>query len=298
MSNCVEPGRCAGKVAGVLTALLVAFGQLSTAASMSAHSGPEWLAGAHDEAGTYFSPLKQIDAANLGSLGYAWSYDLQTTHGIEATPIVVEGVMYMSAPWGAVHALDARTGRGLWSFDPKVDASITRKVCCGIVNRGLSLAKGRVFVASLEGRLIALDAKTGAKVWDVDTILDHDRGYTVTGSTYVAVDLVVIGNSGAELDARGYFSAYRIQDGSLAWRFFTVPASSRGPFENPELEAAARTWDPASRFDVGLGGTVWDGMAYDAKLGLLYVGTGNARGSCEAPRAATISMSPASSRSM
>jgi quinohemoprotein ethanol dehydrogenase len=106
-------------------------------------------------------------------------------------------------------------------------------------------------------------------------LVDHERGYTVTGSPYVAGDVVVIGNSGGELDARGYFSAYRIATGELAWRFFTVPASSQGPFEHPELEQAAKTWDPNSRWEVGLGGTVWDGMAYDPTLDLLYVGVGN-----------------------
>ncbi|HEY0974432.1 MAG TPA: PQQ-dependent dehydrogenase, methanol/ethanol family [Solimonas sp.] len=235
----------------------------------------EWLTGGHDAAQTYFSPLKQIDAANAANLGYAWSYDLATTHGQASTPIVVDGVLYASAPWGFVHALDARTGKALWSFDPKVDNAITSKVCCGITNRGLSFARGRVFVASIDGRLIALDAKTGKVAWQVDTIVDHERGYTITGSTYIAGDVVVIGNSGAELDARGYVTAYDIDSGAQRWRFFTVPASAEGPFEHPELEAAAKTWDPNSFWEVGLGGTVWDGMAYDADLDLLYVGVGN-----------------------
>ena len=234
-----------------------------------------WLTGGHDAAETYHSPLKHIDAANVSRLGYAWSYDLATTHGQEATPVVVDGVMYASAPWGFVHAVDARSGERRWVFDPKVDDSITSKVCCGIVSRGLAVSQGRVLVASLDGRLFALDSKDGKALWQVDTIVDHERGYTVTGSPYVAGDVVVIGNSGAELDARGYVSAYKISSGELAWRFFTVPASTEGPFENPELEQAARTWDPKSRWDVGLGGTVWDGMAYDPQLDLLYVGVGN-----------------------
>lgn len=236
----------------------------------------EWRTGGHDAAETYYSPLNRINDSNVAKLGYAWSYDLRTTLGMEATPVVVDEVMYASAPWGFVHAIDARTGTGLWSFDPTSDPGVTRKVCCGIVNRGLALSKGRVFIGSLDGRLFALDAKSGRIVWQTDTIIDHDRGYTVTGSPYVAGDVVVIGNSGGELDARGYVSAYQIADGTLAWRFFTVPASTNGPFEHKELEAAARTWDPNSRWDVGLGGTVWDGMAYDADLDLLYVGVGNA----------------------
>lgn len=262
----------------ILTALAAAMtgcGGAETSTSLNSHMSSPWLTGGHDSAQTYYSPLKEIDSGNAASLGFAWSYDLQTTHGQEATPVVLDGIMYASGPWGFVHALDARTGKGLWSFDPKADSAVTRKVCCGIVNRGLAIAGGRVFVGALDGRLFALDAKTGATVWQADTVIDHERGYTVTGSPYVAGDVVVIGNSGGELDARGYVSAYDIASGELAWRFFTVPASAKGPFEHPELEAAARTWDPNSRWDVGLGGTVWDGMAYDAKLDLLYVGVGN-----------------------
>jgi quinohemoprotein ethanol dehydrogenase len=241
----------------------------------AADASPQWLTGGHDQKQTYFSPLKQIDAANAAKLGHAWSYDLESTHGQSSTPIVVDGVMYVSAPWGFVHAIDARSGKGLWSFDPKVDSAITSKVCCGITNRGLSFAKGRVFVASIDGRLIALDAKTGKLAWQVDTIVDHERGYTITGSTYVAGDVVIIGNSGAELDARGYVTAYDIASGAQRWRFYTVPANATGPFEHPEMEAAAKTWDPDSFWEVGLGGTVWDGMAYDAALDLVYVGVGN-----------------------
>jgi quinohemoprotein ethanol dehydrogenase len=246
------------------------------AAAGTNHPASQWLTGGHDAAETYFSPLDQINASNVGRLGHAWSYDLQTTFGLEATPVVVDGVMYASAPGGIVHALDARSGNRLWMFDPKIDSSITRKVCCGIVSRGLAVSKGRVFVGALDGRLFALDARTGSPLWHVDTFVDHDRGYTLTGSPYVAGNVVVIGNSGAELDARGYVSAYDVATGKLAWRFFTVPAGPTGPFENPELAAAARTWDAHSRWDVGLGGTVWDGMAYDAELDLLYVGVGNA----------------------
>jgi quinohemoprotein ethanol dehydrogenase len=235
----------------------------------------DWSTGGHDASQTYHSPLARIDTGNVARLGFAWSYDLGTTHGLEATPVVVDGIMYASAPWGIVHALDAASGVRRWVFDPKVDTAVTRKVCCGIVSRGLAVAGGRVFAASLDGRLFGLDAKTGAKLWEADTIVDHARGYTVTGAPYVAGGVVVIGNSGAELDARGYVSAYDLRTGALRWRFYTVPASPTGPFEHPELARAAKTWDPHSRWEVGLGGTVWDGMAYDPQLDLLYVGVGN-----------------------
>jgi quinohemoprotein ethanol dehydrogenase len=235
-----------------------------------------WRTGGRDAKQTYYSPLTQIDASNVTTLGLAWSHDLQTTHGLEATPVVINGVMYASGPWGFVHALDARTGQSLWSFDPHVDGAISSKVCCDVINRGLAVASGRVFVASIDGRLFALDAKKGAIAWQVDTIVDHSRGYTVSGAVYVAGEVAVVGNSGGEFDARGYVSGYDLRDGKLRWRFFTVPAGAQDPFENPELKAAARTWDPKSRWEVGGGGTVWDGMAYDPKLKLLYFGTGNA----------------------
>ncbi|HPE31477.1 MAG TPA: PQQ-dependent dehydrogenase, methanol/ethanol family [Parvularculaceae bacterium] len=277
--------RRAHRLSCFLTAIAFALGACSAEkagggeeAASNAHEATNdsgWLTGGHDAGETYFSPLKQVNASNIDKLGYAWSYDLNSTHGMEATPVVIDGVMYASAPWGYVHALDAKTGAKLWVFDPKVDGSITSKVCCGVVNRGLSVADGRVFVVSIDGRLFALDAKTGEIAWQEDTIIDHARGYTVTGSTYVAGNVVVIGNSGAELDARGYVSAYDIKTGELKWRFFTVPASAEGPFEHPELEAAAKTWDPNSFWEVGLGGTVWDGMAYDPELDLVYVGVGN-----------------------
>lgn len=262
-------------VAGALAAAVSIIAFKNHAPSKSGMDSADWITGGHDLGQTYFSPLKNVDVSNVATLGHAWSFDLKTTHGQSSTPVVVDGVMYVSAPWGLVHALDARTGKALWSFDPKVDNSITSKVCCGITNRGLSFAEGRVFVASIDGRLFALDAKTGKAVWEVDTIVDHARGYTITGSTYVAGDVVVIGNSGAELDARGYVTAYDIKNGAQRWRFFTVPANTTGPFEHPEMEFAAKTWDPKSFWEVGLGGTVWDGMAYDPELDLIYVGVGN-----------------------
>jgi quinohemoprotein ethanol dehydrogenase len=263
-------------VASVVALLVIAgCGLRQPASELQSVASTQWLTGGHDLDQTYFSPLKQIDASNVATLGHAWSYDLKSTHGQSSTPVVIDGVMYASGPWGFVHAVDARSGRGLWVFDPKVDESITSKVCCGITNRGVSYSDGRLFVASIDGRLFALDAKTGKTLWEVDTIVDRARGYTVTGSTYVAGDVVVIGNSGAELDARGYVTAYNVRTGAQRWRFFTVPASATGPFEHPEMEAAAKTWDPNSFWDVGLGGTVWDGMAYDPALDLVYVGVGN-----------------------
>ena len=255
--------------------LLLMWGLSSLAASGAGAPPSTWRTGGADHAQTYYSPLAQIDRNSVDDLGFAWEYLIDTTHGFEATPVFYRGVLYASGPKGAVYAVDARSGRERWTFHPTLRDGALRKVCCGIVNRGVAVEAGRVFVGSVDGTLYALDADDGSVLWRVDTITDHSRGYTITGAPYIADGRVVIGNSGAELDARGYITAYDLESGEQAWRFFTVPASAEGPHEHEELAVAAETWDPDSRWDVGLGGTVWDGMAYDPDLNLLYVGTGN-----------------------
>lgn len=236
----------------------------------------EWLTGGGDENQSYYSPLTGINRDNVTQLGYAWHHDLPAEHGYEATPLMVDGVLYGSGPRGTAFAVDAVTGESLWRFDPDIDLGFVRKVCCGVVNRGVAIQGDNLYVAALDGYLYALDIHSGAVRWRADTFIDRERGYTITGAPYMANDLVVIGNAGAEFDARGYITAYDAVTGELRWRFFTVPASATGPHEHPELELAASTWDPNSLWEVGLGGTVWDAMVYDAELNLLYVGTGNA----------------------
>jgi quinohemoprotein ethanol dehydrogenase len=226
-------------------------------------------------ASDHFSPLNKIDQTNVGELGFAWQYETNTTRGLEATPIVVDGVMYTSGNWGKVYAVDAKTGRQLWTFDPQVPGKWGRRPCCDVVNRGVAVWKGKVYVASLDARLFALDSVTGKVVWQQDTLIDRDRYQTSTGAPQIAGGKVVIGNSGAELGVRGYFSAYDAHTGDFAWRFFTVPGDPKKPFEHPEMEMASKTWDPDSAWDIGGGGTVWGHMAYDPKLNLLYVGVGN-----------------------
>ena len=235
-----------------------------------------WLTGGRDQQQSYYSPLEQINRENVSRLGFAWQYEIGSEHGFEATPIVVDGIMYTSGAGGAVYAIDAASGAEQWKFEPELDASFMRKACCGVVNRGVAVWRGRVYVGTLDGYLYALNAADGAVAWKVDTFTDRERGYTITGAPYIARDMVIIGNAGAEFDARGYVTAYDLDKGAQRWRFFTVPGDPKLGFEHPELEKAAASWDPQSLWQVGLGGTVWDAMAYDPELDLLYVGTGNA----------------------
>jgi quinohemoprotein ethanol dehydrogenase len=234
-----------------------------------------WLTGGRDWRQTYYSPLQDVNADNVGELGFAWHYDVDFSSTLEATPIVVDSVMYTSGNRGSVYALDAATGILRWKFEPSVATSLDSKVGYGEINRGVAVAQGKVYVGAVDGWLYALSTASGTVVWKVDTIVDRNRAYSSTGAPYIAGNRVIIGNAGAEYDARGYVSAYDIETGKRAWRFFTVPGDPKKRFEHPELEKAARTWSHSSRWEVGLGGTAWDGMAYDPELNLLYVGTGN-----------------------
>jgi len=253
------------------------YAQVDQARLVNADAEPQnWFTTGRTLGEQRYSPLDQIDAGNVKRLGFAWEYDLRTRRGLEATPVVIDGVLFTSSTWSKVYALDAKTGRELWSFDPQVPGEWARNACCDVVNRGVAVWHGKVYVGTLDGRLIALDANSGKPVWQQDTLIDRSRSYTITGAPRIAAGKVVIGNGGAEYGVRGYVTAYDAESGALAWRFFTVPGDPKRPFEHPELERAARTWDPHSLWESGGGGTVWDSMAYDSQLNLLYVGTGNA----------------------
>jgi quinohemoprotein ethanol dehydrogenase len=236
----------------------------------------DWPTIGLDYAETRFSKLNQINTDNVKKLGLMWSYPLESSRGVEATPVVVDGIMYQTASWSVVHAIDARTGKRLWSFDPGVDKEKGYKGCCDVVNRGVALWKGKVFVAAYDGRLIALDAVTGKKVWEKDTLIDKEHSYTITGAPRVFNGKVVIGNGGAEYGARGYVTAYDAETGNQAWRWFTVPGDPSKPFEDESMAAAAKTWDPAGKYWLnGGGGTAWDTITFDPDLNMIYIGTGN-----------------------
>jgi quinohemoprotein ethanol dehydrogenase len=239
-------------------------------------SSKDWPTVGLDYAETRYSKLAEINASNVKGLGLVWTYNLESKRGVEATPLVVDGVMYVTASWSVVHAIDARTGKRLWSFDPKVPPNFGEKACCDVVNRGVALHKGKVYVASFDGRLIALDAVTGGKVWEKDTIIDRSRPYTITGAPRVVNGKVIIGNGGAEFGVRGYVTAYNAETGAQAWRWFCVPGDPSKPFEDESQKKAADTWDPSSKYwEAGGGGTPWDTIAYDPDLKLVYIGTGN-----------------------
>ncbi len=239
-------------------------------------AGDNWDNPGGDWAGSHFSRLTDITKDNVGELGLAWEYDLGTARVQEATPVVVDGVMYTSGNLGRVYALDAATGAEKWRFEPEVDMQANRAACCDQANRGVALADGKVFVASLDGWLYALDRISGKVMWRVDTIADRKRAYTITGAPEIAGNLVIIGNAGAEYDVRGYVTAYDVRSGDRKWRFWTVPHDPKeGPQESEALEKALETWDPESRWDIGGGGTVWDAIQYDPLFDQVIIGTGN-----------------------
>ena len=231
--------------------------------------------------GTYeeqrYSKLDAVNAGNVGKLGLAWSYTFDTNRGQEATPIVADGVLYTTSAWSKVYAFDAKTGALLWEYDPKVPGETGFKACCDVVNRGVALYDGKVYSGTLDGRLIALDAKTGKLVWSEVTV-DQSKPYTITGAPRIVKGRVLIGNGGAEYGVRGYVSAYDAKTGKLAWRFYTVPpgpgAPADGAVSDPMIEKMRATWaGDWSKF--GGGGTVWDAIVYDRDFNQILIGVGN-----------------------
>jgi PQQ-dependent dehydrogenase (methanol/ethanol family) len=256
-----------------LTVALALAAGLTGAAQPSSRQAAEWPLHGRDAGETRFSPLSRINVETVNDLGLAWTLPTETTRGLEATPIVAGGVLYTTGSWSVVFAVDARTGRLLWKWDPEVPKATGQKACCDVVNRGAALHDGRVYVGTLDGRLAALDAESGKPIWQTVTV-DQTQNYTITGAPRVVKGKVIIGNGGGEYGVRGYVSAYDAETGKLAWRFYTVPGDPAKGFESPVMERAAKTWT-GEWWALGGGGTVWDAFSYDPELDLLYVGVGN-----------------------
>jgi quinohemoprotein ethanol dehydrogenase len=242
------------------------------AASDPANAG-QWMSHGRDYSEQRFSPLASIDTGNIGELGLAWFADFDTRRGQEATPLVIDGVLYVTTAWSKVYAFDAKNGQELWKFDPKVPGEWAVNACCDVVNRGVAAWNGKVYVATIDARLIALDAATGEVIWDVLTI-EPGQPYSITGAPRIANGKVLIGQGGSEFSMRGYVSAYDAGTGELDWRWYAVPGDPSHPFEQPELEMAAKTWG-GEWWKTGGGGAPWDSIIYDPVTNHVLVGTGN-----------------------
>jgi quinohemoprotein ethanol dehydrogenase len=256
-------------------------------AALRVPAADDWLSYGLTQSEARFSPLKDINAGNVQRLTEAWSYDVGSGGGgQEATPLVWNGTIYGITNWSIVFAVDARTGKQRWRWDPEVNQTTVRsKICCGVVNRGIALYNGMVIAPAIDGRLFALDAETGKPIWEARVAYPQDH-YTVTMAPRIAKGKVVIGASGGDRPTRGFFAAYDAMTGHQAWRFYTVPGDPSKPFESAALKKAAATWD-GEWWKFGGGGAVWDGFAYDADADLIYVGTGNAEPWAQALRTAS-----------
>ncbi len=239
-------------------------------------TGEEWLSYGLTPGETRYSPLKQIDATNASRLGLDWSYEIGPGGGNqEGTLLMSNGTLYGITNWSIVYAVDARTGKEKWRWDPEVNrTAVQPKICCGVVNRGIAMYEGNIISPVIDGRLVALNMETGKPVWEARVAYPQDS-YTVTMAPRIAKGKVIIGVSGAEYPVRGFFEAHDAKTGQFAWRFYTVPGDPSKPFENEDMRRAAATWSTEG-MKMGGGGTVWDGMAYDPEANLFYVGTGNA----------------------
>ena len=234
----------------------------------------DWVKHGLTDAEGRHSPLSDINDENVGGLGLAWYFDYPTNRGMESTPLVRDGVIYSTSSWSMVYAHDALSGELLWFYDPEVPRNWAIHTCCDVVNRGVALDGSHLVFGTLDGRLISLEAETGKLRWDVQTT-DTNLPYSITGAPRIVKGKAIIGNGGGEFGVRGYVSAYNVDDGKLAWRFYTVPGNPEEAVESPAMERAMKTWGGGPWWEIGGGGTVWDSMAYDSELNLLYLGVGN-----------------------
>jgi quinohemoprotein ethanol dehydrogenase len=250
--------------------------KIDSARIIAADNEPgDWLSTGRTYSEQRYSPLDRINADNVSRLGLAWSYKVDVDRATEATPLVVDGAMYTTGAYSIVYALNAKTGELIWKYDPQVPRNKSGDACCDVANRGVAIRDGKVFVGTIDGRLVAIDAHDGSKVWEISTLDDSQRSYTITGAPLIVNRLVLIGNGGAEYSARGYLSAYDADSGKLVWRFYTIPGDPTKGDENAAMTMARKTWSGNKYWDQGGGGTVWNTIAYDPETGLIFFGTGN-----------------------
>jgi quinohemoprotein ethanol dehydrogenase len=233
----------------------------------------QWMmvGGTYEE--RHYSPLDVINRDNVSELNLAWYADYDVNLSQQGTPLYIDGVIYVSTAWSKVNAFDARTGELLWHYDPQTNREIVSKVCCGIVNRGIAAYEGKIYLGTLDGYIVAINANTGVEEWRKLTV-DPDAQYTITSAPRIIKGQVLIGNSGSEKTARGYLGAYDAQTGEDLWRVYTVPGNPELGFETPQMEMAAATWS-GQWWELGGGGTVWDAIVYDELNDLVIFGTGN-----------------------
>ena len=233
----------------------------------------QWMTYNGDYSEQRFSKLSEITKDNVKQLGLSWYADYDTNLTQAGTPLYIDGVIYVSTAWSKVYAFDAHDGKQLWQYNPKTPGEWIRNVCCGIVNRGIAAYKGKIYLGTLDGRLVAIDAKTGKEVWSQLTV-DPNQHYSITSAPRIVKGKVLIGNSGGEYGVRGYIGAYDAETGKQVWRFYTVPGNPADGFENEPMKKAADTWSD-EWWKLGGGGTVWDAIVYDPKTDYVYFGTGN-----------------------
>jgi alcohol dehydrogenase (cytochrome c)/quinohemoprotein ethanol dehydrogenase len=270
-----------------LSAALVAAAGLAACVNMQGGAGSsatdpadlpqnagQWLSYGRDYSEQRFSPLTQVNVSTVSQLGLAWYGDLSERGGsYETTPLIVDGRIYVTSPWSKVYAYDAKTGKKLWKYDPHVPGEYAVKLCCGIVNRGVGFSKGKIIWGTLDGRLIAVDARTGSKVWEIQAT-DPKKWLSITGAPRIADGHIFIGEAGSEFEERGYLACYNADNGKELWRWWSVPGDPSKGFEQPELAMAAKTWG-GEWWKTGGGGTPWDGITYDPTTGYVFIGTGN-----------------------
>ncbi len=233
----------------------------------------QWMSQGRDYKEQRFSPLTKINDKNVGQLGLAWFGDFDTRRGQESTPLVIDGVLYVTTAWSKVYAYDAKTGKELWKFDPKVPGEWGVNACCDVVNRGVAAWNGKLYLGTLDGRLIAIDAATGKQKWSTQTT-PKDKPYSITGAPRVANGKVFMGQAGSEFEQRGFMAAYNAETGKQLWKWWIVPGDPAKGFEQPELAMAARTWK-GDFWKTGGGGSPWDGIVYDPTTNYVIFGSGN-----------------------